>query len=200
MKKTGSFSSLLNILKTMRKTQTSKTFSSSKAKVNDFSDSANLQRSCVDLSDITGSSTNIKDMFETGKAFHSERRRSMMVEEEYMNEISMAERKAEWEKSFKNSNSTKIRTDPEFEDIPDINSVKNRFENKSFDSPSFDKNPRRLSKLRNEVELTEDDFSGSQTIDEELDALRSSSHLSAMKRIERGRQVERSEPRQGGLR
>ena len=200
MKKTGSFSSLLNILKTMRKTQTSKTFSSSKAKVNDFSDSANLQRSCVDLSDITGSSTNIKDMFETGKAFHSERRRSMMVEEEYMNEISMAERKAEWEKSFKNSNSTKSRTDPEFEDIPDINSVKNRFENKSFDSPSFDKNPRRLSKLRNEVELTEDDFSGSQTIDEELDALRSSSHLSAMKRIERGRQVERSEPRQGGLR
>ena len=46
--------------------------------------------------------------------------------------------------------------------------------------------------------LTEDDFRGSQTIEDELEALRSSSHLSAMKRIERGRGTDRSaEPRVG---
>ncbi len=58
--KTGSFSSLLNILKTMRKSQTTKTFESSKAKANEFSDSKTIHRSCVDLSDIAGSCTNIK--------------------------------------------------------------------------------------------------------------------------------------------
>ena len=46
--------------------------------------------------------------------------------------------------------------------------------------------------------LTEDDFRGSQTIEDEPEALRSSSHLSAMKRIERGRGTDRSaEPRVG---
>ena len=58
--KTGSFSSLLNILKTMRKSQTTKTFESSKAKANEFSDTKTIHRSCVDLSDIAGSCTNIK--------------------------------------------------------------------------------------------------------------------------------------------
>ena len=58
--KTGSFSSLLNILKTMRKSQMTKTFESSKAKANEFSDTKTIHRSCVDLSDITGSCTNIK--------------------------------------------------------------------------------------------------------------------------------------------
>ena len=71
--KKGSFSSLMNILQVMKKSKLSKTFSESLTKVNEFGKSNSmLRQSDVDLSLISGSCSNIKHLFESGKVYENE--------------------------------------------------------------------------------------------------------------------------------
>jgi len=80
----SSFSSLLNILTTMRKTAASKNFSESLARAAHCAQfgsmSGRLIQSEMDLSDICGSSSHIRDRFESGEVFvkeEGERKRNL---------------------------------------------------------------------------------------------------------------------------
>ena len=87
----------------MKKSTTSKNFSESKARAANFGkESGRLSHSEVDLSDIKGSCTDLRDAFESGRAYHREgegRRQSLDLEEGVT--LDTANKRARWEEHFK---------------------------------------------------------------------------------------------------
>ena len=87
----------------MKKSTTSKNFSESKARAANFGkESGRLSHSEVDLSDIKGSCTDLRDTFESGRAYHRDgdcRRQSLDLEEGVT--LDTANKRARWEEHFK---------------------------------------------------------------------------------------------------
>ena len=86
----------------MKKSTTSKNFAESKARAAQFGkESGRLSHSEVDLSDMKGSCTDLREAFESGRAYHQreERRQSVDVEEGV--QLDTANKRALWEEHFK---------------------------------------------------------------------------------------------------
>ena len=87
----------------MKKSTTSKNFSESKARAAQFGkESGRLSHSEVDLSDIKGSCTDLREAFESGRAYQregEERRQSLDLEDGA--QLDTANKRARWEEHFK---------------------------------------------------------------------------------------------------
>ena len=180
-RKTGSFSSLMNILQTMKKSKISQKYTDSKSRVLNFSDSKpGMSRSEMDLPTVSGSCSNIKQMFDSGSIFSSTRRSS--VDQDFRDVI--PERKKDF-KSFLTST---------FEG-------KEKIKPRNFDDDSDSSSEDLIPKLRqksNKSEISEEDFNGSQTISSELQALRKCSVMKGFNKLDKGSsQINESRTRPG---
>ena len=192
--KTGSFSSLLNILQTMRKSNISKKFTDSKSKVLEFSDcKQSFSRSEVDLSEIQGSCSNIKGLFESGKVFSSNQNRRTMEEDETLAEAKASEKRKQWEQFVKDKFTGSTSSEhPKLDvDLPSVNKFKSMFESGELSAAAVHQYIENRSvsiraDRKHSADMCEEDFDGNQTIEEELEALRRSSKMKQMNRIQRG--------------
>merc|ERR1719244_467419 len=214
--KKGSFSSLLNILNVMKKSTASKNYADSKAKAMDFGKEkvSRLSRSEVDLSEISGSCTDVRKMFDSGKAFETgARRRSLIMEDEEMKSVNAAEKRAHWEnffnkpsnKQFKSSQEEMVKSES-VTNIKDLfeqgkltqEAIKNYIDQRSETSSIDDRN-KIYSKVKHMFESgnvprnrdsddssNEDDPEKGSTIQSELEALRQSAKQNSRFRLERG--------------
>ena len=195
----GSFSSLLNILQTMRKGNTAKKYSDSRSKVNQFSDGKQSKsKSEIDLSEISGSCSNIKGLFENRKVFSSSRRKSMTEEDEYLKDVSTANKRDMWEGLSKAKYSpSRKETGSGDINLPSINQFKSMFEAGELDKQKVHEYIESRSvvgtRRKDSSELAEEDFDGSLGVEAELDALRRSSKMKMMNRLERGDGPSRSQ-------
>ena len=94
----GSFSSLLNIFSAMKKSVASKNFAESKSRAEMLGQGrvGRQSRSEVDLTELTASCTDVRNLFETGEAFQSDRRASLLIDEEEIKAGNAAEKPAIW--------------------------------------------------------------------------------------------------------
>jgi len=213
--KKSSFSSLLNILNVMKKSAASKNYADSKAKAMDFGKekSGRLSRSEVDLSEISSSCTDVRKLFDTGKAFETfDRRKSLVSEEEEMKSVNATEKREQWENFFKGSSSKQVRSS--CEEIPyseSVTNIKDLFEKgnlsqeairKYIDQRSETASAEDKSKMMNKVKRMfetgktfnsrfsdeEEDTRKTSTIQDELEELRQSAKQNSRFKIERGRE------------
>lgn len=120
----------------MKKATTSKNFVDAKSRAGQFGkDTGRLSHSEVDLTDIKGSCTDLRDRFESGRAFQTEegrcRRQSLDIEEEGV-KLDTATKKAQWEEHFMGGGKVregKSRTDIGEAIKDSVKDVKDMFEN-----------------------------------------------------------------------
>ena len=198
----------------MKKSTTSKNFSESKARAANFGkDSGRLSHSEVDLSDIKGSCTDLRDAFESGRAYHRDgegRRQSLDLEEGVT--LDTANKRARWEEHFKGgavrprSGSVDGRNIEEAtkESVRDVkamfekgvlnqDSIREYFNQRSETTQDKDKLYRKVKdafesgvpKVRREEESKET-MTERERIQLELEELRESSKRSSRFRLERG--------------
>eukprot|EP00092_Neocalanus_flemingeri_P039775 GFUD01043315.1.p1 GENE.GFUD01043315.1~~GFUD01043315.1.p1 ORF type:complete len:2211 (+),score=819.60 GFUD01043315.1:247-6879(+) len=212
--KKGSFSSLLNILTMMKKTTTNKNFADSKAKAMEFGKErgGRLSRSEIDLSEISGSCTDVKKLFESGKAFDaSDRRRSIGIEDEDMKSVNAAEKRAHWEEFFNKPSSKQFKSSKEevsrSESVTNIKelfeqgklsqeAIRKYIDQRSETSSTEDKN-KMYSKVKymfesgnvpkNRDSDESDDEDRGQSVQSELEELRQAAKLKSRFQIEKGR-------------
>ena len=194
--KTGSLSSLLNILKSMRKSNVTRKFSDSKSRVEDFSiSSQQFSKSEVDVSEISGSCSNIKGLFESGKAYSSGRRYSTIDDDPLIKEVKASKKKSDWEFFLKDRFKVPLKSEKKIDvDLPSVKDFKSMFDAGQINSSSIHEyienrsvasNTSRDNKQNNQ-ELAEEEFDGSQPVKSELEALRRSTKMKKFSRIERG--------------
>merc|ERR1712106_734958 len=228
--KKGSFSSLLNILTMMKKTTTNTNFADSKAKAMDFGKErgGRLSRSEIDLSEINGSCTDVKKLFESGKAFDtSDRRRSLVMEDEDMKSVNAAEKRAHWEEFFNKPSNKQFKSS--IEDVAkseSVTNIKDLFEQgklsqeairkyidqRSETSSVEDKN-KMYAKVKHMFEsgnipkdkdsdesLNENDANGGHSVQSELEELRQSAKNKSRFRLEKGKTNMQSNGQESNLR
>merc|ERR1719474_2238186 len=189
--KTGSFISLLNILKTVKKSKTKETFSSTKSKVINFSETKQTySKSDMDLSEISSSCSNIKKLFETETAM-SQKYHTVRDCDDF-SEVKASVRKKEFEKVINMPSAVSERSDQKLDvDLPSVNHFKSMFESGELSSTTvhdYIENRSVVRKSQGKLnDLTEEDFDGSQSIDAELEALRRSSKMKKINLVERGK-------------
>ena len=185
--KTGSLSSLLNILKTMRQSKTTKTFNDSKSKVLSFNDTASskFSKSDVDLSEISKSCTDMKGLFESGKANGAERRHSTAMDDPTLKEAKAKKKKSDWEGNLKEKFSCKKAKERVADtELPSVKDFKSMFDSGRLNSEVVHEYIEGRSVTSRQ--LSEEDFDGSQPVQSELEALRSSAKMKMFSKIEKG--------------
>lgn len=171
----GSHSSLLNILNVMKKAATKKTFSETKAKVKDFGKLSH-SKSDIDLSDISKSCTDVRDIFEDGQIYQLERKESKAFYDVEMANFNIADKKALWERNFANGCQRYENSDSTTK-LESISRVKEMFQ-EGEDSKSD------LQHFIIQRSFTENEDKHL-TVQEELEELRQSAKIKNMFRLER---------------
>ena len=180
--KTGSHSSLLNILNVMKKAATGKNFSDAKAKVKDFGKSSH-SKSDIDLSEIGKSCSDFRSYYESGDAFNKEVKRGSIFDDEEMSQFNTANKKTEWERSMKSSNSSKTRSIENLEGLESINKMKELFEKGEVSKEALHD----FIDSRSCVKSSNNNEERHLSVEEELEELRNSSKIKNMFRLEKGK-------------
>ena len=199
----------------MKKSTTSKNFSESKARAAQFGkeSSGRLSHSEVDLSDIKGSCTDLREAFESGRAYQreagEERRQSLDLEDGA--QLDTANKRARWEEHFKGGGRQRTGSiggenieEAAKESVKDVkamfekgvlnqDSIREYFNQRSETTQDKDKLYRKVKdafesgvpKIRREEE-NQEVMTERERIQLELEELRESSKNSSRFRLERG--------------
>ena len=196
----------------MKKSTTSKNFAESKARAAQFGkESGRLSHSEVDLSDMKGSCTDLREAFESGRAYHQREERRQSVEVEEGAQLDTANKRALWEEHFKGGGRTRTGSiggenieEAAKESVRDVkamfekgvlnqDSIREYFNQRSETTQDKDKLYRKVKdafesgvpKVRREEENKEI-LTERERIQLELEELRESSKNSSRFRLERG--------------
>ncbi len=190
----GSFSSLLNIMKVMKKSRMSKKFSDSLTKVSEFGkDSFKCQSEVEPV--VSGSCSNIKQLFESGQVYKNE---NMKQVNEKDWELCSSQNKKPLKDIFLQSINTKSVTEKrEMSDdleFSSLSSLKSRYENRDSglaptcpNKGSAKKLSLPINMIDGEDEVERNGYDGVNQIANELEALRQLQQKKSIFRTERGR-------------